>query len=137
MFTLLLFVASLGIVLGLNLRAQVEKTWSGNVGTWLNGYREFPADRLSVSRGWPLRYLDHSQFVQYGTGDALIEAGWPRTDGSVPRISHFGRLVVNVAVGLAVMCGLTYATARLGRFFTRRREITTGTGHMPSTAINA
>jgi len=137
MFTLLLFVAWLGVLLGLNLRAEVEKTWSGNVGTFLNGYREFPADRVSVSRGWPLRYLEHSQFAPYGSGDALIKAGWPSTDASVPRVSHVARLSVDVLVGLVLTLALTYGTERLARLFTRGLGTSKGPSQIPTAAINA
>ena len=112
MLTLSLFVTCLGIVLGLNLHSKVEKTFSGNVGTFLNGYHEFPADQIRVRRGWPFWYLDHSEFVAYGEGDNLIEAGWPLGDSSVPRVSSMRKLAMNAFVGSFVALGVGFISRR-------------------------
>lgn len=119
MFDMLISLLWLSVFLGLNLSAEVEKTWSGKVATFLDGYHEFLADQLRIRRGWPLHFLDHTQFVTYGGGDAMIAAGWPRSDAGVPSVSHPSRLAIDVAVGLLLTLVLTYSSQLLVRLVSR------------------
>jgi hypothetical protein len=94
------FFAIGAVMLAVNIRSTVT-TGDIFLSIMLNPGESNMRDTITIERGFPLRYLQYTEYVDHHSAAAVIDNGWTRSS-HIRSITPVHLMLVNILCGLAV-----------------------------------